>query len=256
MRTKLKIDEAQAMNNGICFYSKRHKNYVAIATIDEQGIISTEWTTMKNYKKNKSKQEKKAEMKIIVKLVLIVWLFIDAIWMLSKKLSSINFIYGIRTWLLGYALIILGTFIIYKRIERKQKADLYKFHSAEHMVLNAYSKLKRVPTIQEICQYSQFINSCSTNVTAVIVTSCILMFVCSFITDQLIVILLVNIITIILLNCGCLNVLQKFTTITPTNKELLVAIEGMNTWLENEKKEKEKSKFLKFLLRLFPRIFN
>ena len=37
-----------------------------------------------------------------------------------------------------------------------------------------------------------------------------------------------------------LNFLQKFTTIIPTNKELDVAIAGMNVWFENEKKEEEK----------------
>lgn len=259
MRTKLEIAHAHSMNNGICFYSKRHKNYIAIATTNEQGIIATEWTTIKKYKKYKSKQDKKAEMKRFVKFILIVFPFIDILLRLSMKLSTINLIYGIRTLLLGYSLIFLVTFIIYTRIERKQKKDLYKFHSAEHMVLNAYSKLKRVPTIKEIYQYSQFNNACGTNATTQVVISCILMFACSFIPNilyQLIAMLLVNIIVLILLKCGCLNFLQKFTTITPTNTELLVAIEGMNVWLENEKKEKEKSKFFKFLLRLFPRVFN
>ncbi len=256
MRTKLKLEigDAQAMNNGICFYSKRHKNYVAIATIDK-GIISTEWTT----KKYKIK-EKKDEIKEIVKLLLIILLLADVLLRLAKRLSDISFIYGMRTLLLlGHAMIMLGIFIIHNQIARKQKKDLFKFHSAEHMALNAYCKLNRVPTIEEIHKFSRFRNDCGTNATTGMVMSCLLMFACTFIPNilyQLRAILLGNIIIFILLTCGCLNFLQKFTTDIPSDTELLVAIEGMGIWLENEKKEKEKSKFLKFLSRLFPRVFN
>lgn len=86
-----------------------------------------------------------------------------------------------------------------------------------------------------------------------------LMFLCTFISNQLysiIVMLSANSIVLILLQCGFLNFLQKYTTIIPTDKELSVAIAGMNVWFENEKKEKEKSRFKKFLHRLFPRVFN
>ena len=163
---------------------------------------------------------------------------------------------GMRFLFLGYASMSLGVFVIRTYLERK---NTFKFHSAEHMVLNAYSKLKRVPTIEEIRQYSRFINDCGTNVTTQMVMSFTLMFLCTFIHNLLymfIGMLSVNIIVFILLQCGFLNFLQKFTTIIPTDKELEVAIAGMNVWFENEKKKKEKSKFLKFLHRLFPRGFN
>jgi len=62
-------------------------------------------------------------------------------------------------------------------------------------------------------------------------------------------------IVIILLKNGVLNFLQRFITDTPTDKELKVAIAGMTVWLENEQKEKEESKFLKFLHTLFRKVF-
>ena len=68
MRTKLEIDHARSMNNGIQFYSKRHKGYVAIATVDEVGNIKTEWTTMKKYENEKNKQDKSADRKKILYL--------------------------------------------------------------------------------------------------------------------------------------------------------------------------------------------
>ena len=54
MRTKLKVDQAHSMDNGIIFYSKRHKGYVSISTVDEFGNINAEWITMKEYKKGKN----------------------------------------------------------------------------------------------------------------------------------------------------------------------------------------------------------
>lgn len=258
MRTKkLTIDEALSMNNGIIFYSKRHKDHVAIAIIDEQGNIKTEWTTMKMYKKQKSKSEKIAEMKknfilVISRLPFQIVFSIFVYWIMNK-----NYIYGLRTLLIGISLLSFGSFIIFISTERKN--NTFKFHAAEHMVLNAYRKFNRVPSHEEIYQFSRFSNSCGTNFTTEIVTSFILMCICTFIPNQLYMILgviSVNVIVLILLKCGFLNFLQKLTTITPTDKELAVAIAGLNVWFENEKKEKEKSKFLKLLHRLFPRVFN
>lgn len=259
MRTKLKIDHAQSMDNGIRFYSKRHKGYVAIATVDEVVNINAEWTTMKKYEKEKNKHDKSADRKKLFIFILCVLPFITILAILLVWAMSKEPMLGMRFFFLGYASMWLGKFVINTYIERKKTKNAYKFHSAEHMVLNAYRKLKRVPTIEEIREYSRFSNSCGTNLTTQVVMSCTLMFLCSFIRNPLyrsIGVLSVNIIVLILLRCGFLNFLQKFTTIIPTDKELDVAIAGMNVWLENEKKKKEKSKFLKFLHRLFPRFFN
>lgn len=247
------------MDNGIRFYSKCHKGYVAISTIDELGDIKTEWTTMKRYKKEKNKQDKIADMKKLFIFILYVLLFATIFVILIEWAISKQPMLGMRFFLIGYAFMLLSTFVIRTYIERKKEKNAYKFHSAEHMVLNAYRKLKRVPSLEEIRQYSRFSNSCGTNVTTQMVMNFTLMFLCTFICNPLyrcIGMLSVNIIVLILLQCGFLNFLQKYTTITPTDKELSVAIEGMNVWFENEKKKKEKSRFLKFLHRLFPRVFN
>lgn len=259
MRTKkLSIDEATSVNNGILFYSKRHKDYVAIAIIDEQGNITTEWTTMKMYKKQKSKSEKITEMKENFNFVISRLPFISVFSIFLDYAIRKDLMYGLRTFLIGFSLLLLGSFIVLTSRKQKRK-NLYKFHSAEHMVLNAYRKLDRVPSLEEIYNYSRFSNSCGTNSTTQIVVSFILMFGCTFIPNPLYMILgiiSVNVIVLILLQCGFLNFLQKFNTITPTDKELAVAIAGLNVWFENEKKEKEKSKFLKLLHRLFPRVFH
>lgn len=242
MRTELKISHASSMDNGILFYSTLHKGYVAVAVIDKHGVITTEWTTIKEYKNHKSKQEHENEKKKLLKFILcaspfIIIYYILTVWMMMK-----GFIYGIRTFFICISFLSLSTLIITTSIEKSQSISLFRFHSAEHMVVNAYKKLKRVPTLEEIRQYSRFHRSCGTNATAVIAISSILMFACSFIPNvlfKIISMLLVNVIVIILLKCGFLSFLQIFTTVTPTETELLVAIAGMNTWLENEKIENE-----------------
>lgn len=259
MRTELKISHARSMNNGILFYSKRHKNYVTIATIDEYGNITTDWTTLKEYRKNKSRNEKVAETKKMFMLYILILPFIIIHFILTEWLMNQNPILGTRSLQLGLSLLFLVSFIIITSYERKKERNAYKFHSAEHMVLNAYRKLQRVPSIEEIYQFSRFSNSCGTNTTTLIVIFFALSFICSFIPNssyRLLVLILADLLVLILLQYGFLNFLQKFTTIKPTDKELSVAIAGMNAWLENEKKEKEKTKFLKFLHRLFPRVFN
>ena len=259
MRKKLKVDHSHSMDNGIRFYSKRHKGYVAISTVDEVGNIKTEWTTMKKYKKEKNKHDKIANMKKFFIFILCVLPFATIFTILLEWAISKDTLLGIRVFLMGNAFMLLGRFVITTFIERKKEKNAYKFHSAEHMVLNAYEKLKRVPSLEEIREYSRFSNYCGTNVTTQLVMNFTLMFLCTFISNLLysnIGMLSANIIVIILLQCGFLNFLQKYTTIIPTDKELLVAIEGMNVWFENEKMEKEKSRFKKFLHRLFPRVFN
>ena len=259
MRAKLKISSARSMDNGIQFYSKRHKGYVAISTVDELGNINTEWITIRKYKKEKNRDNKIADIKRTLMYILYILPFVTIFTLLLEWAMSKDPMLAMRFFLIGYAFILLGSFILTTYIESKKEKNPYKFHSAEHMVLNAYRKLKRVPSIEEVHEYSRFSNSCGTNGTTQIFISFTLMFLCTFIHNPLyrvIGMFAVNVIVLVLLQCGFLNFLQNFTTMPPTQKELAVAIAGMNLWLENEKKKKEKSIFLKFLHRLFPRVFN
>lgn len=238
MREYLKTKHARSMNNGIVFYSRRHKNYVTIVTIDEKNTIKTECITKKRYNKNKdknkSKQEKIEEMKEILIELPFHFIFYTLVILAMMKDSM----FGTRTFLIGHTILLVVTFIVSKNREDK---NLHKFHAAEHMVLNAYRKLKRVPSLEEVWSYSRFSNSCGTNATTLVVMSYLLIFASSFIPNVLysfLGMLASTGIVWILIQCGFLNFLQNFNTIIPTDKELIVAITGMNAWLENERKEK------------------
>ncbi len=238
MRKKLEVKEAHATDNGIKFYSERHKGYMAISIVDELGNIQTKWTTKKKYKKEEDKHIKIANIKQLLIGVLwaIVWCII---WDISYKcLMHRENIIIIRFYLIETIGVILGEFFIVHCIGREKRKDRYKFQGAEHMVLNAYKKLKRVPSLEEIRSYSRYDKSCGTNFTTQIVMNFSLIYLCTFIQNQFYMIIgmwISNILILILLQCGVLNFLQKYTTEEPTDKELSVAIEGLNVWLKNEK---------------------
>ena len=155
---------------------------------------------------------------------------------LSDRLFTQNLILGMRFFLIGVILITLGIFISINIIEKNEK-EWRRFHSAEHMVLNAYKKLKRVPSLSEISQFSRFNNVCGTNIYTQIIINFSLMFACTFISNpfyELTGMLLVNALVPNLVQNGFLNFLQKFTTMSPTDKHLIVAIEGLTVLLKNE----------------------
>ncbi len=54
MRKELNLQRASSMEDGIMFYSNLHKNYVAVATVNDNGIITAEWTTRHEYSKHSS----------------------------------------------------------------------------------------------------------------------------------------------------------------------------------------------------------
>ncbi len=247
---KLKINSAHSMDNGIVFYSKRHKGYLAVATIDEQGNITSKWMSKKE---QKNKYKENIEPKEFLSLLLSFLAFMIILIFLMEYVSD--------NYFTQISLIVLATieaFILRCYNDKKFRPNVHRFHSAEHMVINAYRKLNRVPTIEELRNYSRFDNTCGTNIITLIIVNNISLFYCSFIPDLLymcIAIILSFGIVIILLKNGVLNFLQRFITDTPTDKELKVAIAGMTVWLENEQKEKEESKFLKFLHTLFRKVF-
>ena len=234
MRNEFNIEHARSLNNGIIFYSKQHRNHIALATIDEQGNIYTEWTTLEDYKKREKKRKTNKQTKSeILQNILILCLVIFLI-------ISITITFGKRFLLIAYPLAVLISFFFKNFQWFKKERDSFKFHSAEHMVVNAYHDFNRVLSKEEVVNFSRFHNNRSTNLITIIILICILLFFCTFIENKLyrfIVGLLASFIVIIFSQLGLLNFLQKFTTLTPTDRELEVAIVGMNFWLENEKKE-------------------
>ena len=150
--TKLKIHHACSYENCIVFYSKRHKNYVSIATIDELGNVESKWVD-KCYIPQDEEDVKKSE-KIIFFIFLPIITFIA---ILITVNWNDNPLFSTRSFLLGEAIVIALLFVF-----SDQSISTRKFHSAEHMVVNAYNKLHRIPSLEETKMFSRFHNRCGT----------------------------------------------------------------------------------------------
>lgn len=70
--------------------------------------------------------------------------------------------------LMYFAMIALKDLIYFTESSYQMKCgrmqDLARFHSAEHMVSNAYTKVQRIPTIEEIKKSSRFDRYCSSRI--------------------------------------------------------------------------------------------
>lgn len=227
---KEKLKAGESFENGILFYSESHPGYIAIATADINGV-KTKWTKYDEFSRIKNKEDKESNINLsCFYTTILVWIIL-----------CLLFLLGIKVFSIGLASITAIYFTIQIQMEDKMQRTKYrKYHAAEHMTIKAYNKLKRVPTIEEIRRYSRFSNKCSTNIILLIVVTCAVLFVGSFIQNPLIFIMYFcssEIIVYIIARCGFLNFLQIFTTDIPSDRELRVSIKALIVWIEHDEKE-------------------
>ena len=131
--------------------------------------------------------------------------------------------------------------IIYSAIQTKcgKEKSLGRYHSAEHMVKNAYRSLGRVPSLEEIKKFSRFSIYCGSmrgfRCVIFALTLVVMMSISKYILWNIWVILYIItlVITYILMSSNCLKYAQVLITNKPTDLELRSAIIGLQTIVEN-----------------------
>lgn len=122
-----------------------------------------------------------------------------------------------------------------------KRQNLSRFHAAEHMAINAYCKLQRIPTLKEIRNSSRFSENCGS---MHILNACIptLLFTLCFISGTFLhpllfifVLLVFSIFNFVLLKFKLLKFLQFFFTSKPTDLELEVALKGIQVYDDVER---------------------
>ena len=122
---------------------------------------------------------------------------------------------------------------------------LARYHSAEHMILNAYHKLGKVPSLDEIKTFSRFSQYCGSRalmskIIAYIPNSLAIAFCDEIHFITFISILIISyIISRKLLEKDFIKIEQILFTEPPTDLELEVAIKGLETLVKEEEKIKE-----------------
>lgn len=248
----LPICGGHSFTNGIMFYSKQYPNYVAMATIDENQNIKTQWLLAKEAKKEEdmlTKQTEKGFDDLASKIFLVMFAPIALIVLIyfldvDHTIGFLRIFDGIIIpfFIFSYISIIFSvTLVTIMLPEKLFGTNSKKIHAAEHMMIHAYGKLHRLPSIEELRKYSRVDKYCGTNFISLILFCCIIFL--SHILLKLDLTLCCKIILAfdICMLLGGFNFVQLFITEPPTDSELKLAIECFKVWIENEQKSKENS---------------
>ena len=252
MKKTKTIIQARSKKNGIVFYSNTFP-LVGIETFfDDSGkvqsrLIPTHLDEVIDYLGRLNEKESKFKKRnvIIFDLVLII-------------ISVIVFAFtkNFRFVMASIYFSVTVSFDLFRVIESSYKMKLKsenghstaKFHAAEHMAINAYEKLQRVPTLQEIKKFSRFSKDCGSRIilSRIFMLSMISLAMAFLSGDNgllyLLVILLITLFMIFAVAKGWLVFLQVFITTKPSDDEIELAIEGLKEF-ENMEERLEKKEY-------------
>jgi len=228
---------ARSSKNGIIFYSNIYSFIGMKAYFDEFENIRTEIV----YKDNEdvvdytSILNRKGSIFNIKNLAIIdLFLIISAV-IGCAYTGNFGLVLGAIFFSVFVSWDLWRTIIVSYVMKKKDNRgySIAKFHAAEHKVLNAYKKLKRIPTIEETKKFSRFSTQCGSIVRTFrivmfflfsILMTCILHYNNMI---YLFCVLFVLELMVLAVKHGWLNFLQVFFTSIPTDKEIKLAVEGL-----------------------------
>ena len=228
-----RFTNASSEKDGIVFYSNRIPGMGVISTVLPNGSIRAEPIPavvkdclealngdgpLKDYLVNK-------QTVILIDTLLIVAAIIS---------TKFWWIFGAFYFAFATSQDFIQSMVLIATLKLGKSKQLARFHAAEHMSLNAYRSLGRVPTLEEIKKYSRFSKYCGSR--DMLESSCfnsllILIFII-FESNNLIPLIILGVLMLILKLTHTpvfkvLGFLQILVTNKPTDLELNVAIEGL-----------------------------
>lgn len=232
---------ARSKSNGIIFYSQKCPLYGSKTFRDKSGKIQTRIVFVPNnnymdYLEDKS-QKKNLHSKYVALIfnimLLTICLLSESIWFilaagqfsLFASFELFDFIEKSYQW----------------KLKKGNTKSIARYHSAEHMVINCYEKLKRIPTFEEVKKASRFHKrcGCSVNINN-IVMNLLLSLSTAFVANWSIIFCLSLYIILILIfrlfadKKGWLRFLQVFVTAKPSDEDIELAIEGIKNYEKME----------------------
>lgn len=140
--------------------------------------------------------------------------------------------------IISYDFFAFAKIVYHMKSKHGKERSTARYHSAEHMVLNAYRDLQRVPTLEEIKHYSRFSEHCGSREIIHKLVSygsiCVLISISNLIPILVYIALciIVGIAISIAKSKGWLKVFQILITSKPSDEDLQVAIEGLKALQE------------------------
>lgn len=221
---KKTIKTSRCFNDSIVFYSNS-KPYLGVKSyLNDEGEINTNvifTTLLSNPIITTSSEE------------LAVFIFDMAIILKCLFLEDTILLFAAIYFSLGMSLDLYYVVKSSLKFKFGSEKSAAKFHAAEHMAVNAYQTLQRVPSLEEIKHFSRFIKTCGSaslfgNIILwlLVISNIIFVFPNNFALFLLILIASIVFKHFAVKN-GWLNFLQVFVTSKPSNAELSVAIQGL-----------------------------
>lgn len=247
-----RIHFAHAISNGIIFCSNKYPDISTLAYFDDTDEIKTRqvFTDVCEFEDFMRDPPKFVELCQKKNIILIDLLLIFLSTIITILTVNPSFLFSA----IYFSIMISSDFLFMLRniltIKSTNQRNLSKarFHSAEHMILNAYTKLQKIPTLDEVKKFSRFSANCGSRFMlskiALYTIVSILMAIVHYIgiIPYLVLIGIIIIIFIIDSKTGFLRFLQVLVTSKPTDKELLLAIEGIKQFEITEKELSENPK--------------
>lgn len=116
----------------------------------------------------------------------------------------------------------------------KEIIGIARFHSAEHASINAYNDLKRVPTLDEIRNYSNYSYTCGSLTSIKAFTLMLVIVIFRLVPNSIVFLVIIAVIMVIFIFIpeNKFFFMQFLVTAKPTDREYKVAIEGLKYALE------------------------
>lgn len=233
------INNARSDKNGIIFYSSTQQLLGVKTYIDEAGQIHSIFIPVQLYDIfDEQFSSDKAEF--INSLAIIAFDFaliaFCMFYLKSIKLTTVAMLFS--------ANVSKYFFFMIKRcwaLKLGNKKSIARFHSAEHMAINAYQTLQHIPNLEEIKMFSRFSTGCGSRI---ILNEFVIFIMVSvsylFAPETNVILFLLTIILtyIFSLYCskkGLFTFMQILLTSKPTDAELLVAIKGLEEFEKMER---------------------
>jgi len=233
------INKASSNQNGIFFYSNTNPSIGVKSFFDENNNIQTqivdatkvEFENFLESKRNESNSFFKKHLLCIFNVTLIFSGLILTIVTHNffMLFSAIYFCCLSSRELID---------VLLSAIEMRKKNDknycIAEFHSAEHMAINAYEKLQRIPSLAEVKKFSRFSDKCGSrkdfNIIVYPFTVCVIWIITQYVTSPWFFFAIwSNYFLLLFLNSKfhILKFLQVIFTKPPSDEQLMLAIEGL-----------------------------
>lgn len=235
------IYHARSNANGIIFYSNSIPDLMAESFVDKNGEIHSRIASqmLPSCLDISDSEDVQAAYLLTEEQLIILGIFLIALSILFHSVA-------ITLAVTSFSLLCFPNLISFIESSLSFKfgamQSVSKFHAAEHMSINAYCYLQRVPTLEEIKHFSRFNQDCGSMYLFRSLLSFLLISICMVFMETMnpitYVLLLIScpLLVLFLDKVGLLKFLQIFYTSKPTDLELKVAIKGLEKFEEMEEK--------------------